>query len=44
MQAETKDFWIAKLDYFSLKIKKPLNFGVKDAVWFFSRTRQDFLC
>jgi Uma2 family endonuclease len=42
IQAETKDFGITELDYYSLKTRKLLDFGVQEAIWFFSKTKQVF--
>jgi Uma2 family endonuclease len=41
IQAATRDFGITQVDYYSMKTKRLLEFGVKEVFWFFSgETRQ----
>jgi Uma2 family endonuclease len=43
IQADTADFGVTELDYYGLKTKKLLDFGVGEIIWFFSGIRQQFI-
>jgi hypothetical protein len=38
--AETVDFGLSEFDYYSMKTKSLLDFGVKEVIWFFSTSKQ----
>lgn len=38
--AETVDFGLSEFDYYSMKTKSLLDFGVKEVFWFFSASKQ----
>ena len=43
IQADTADFGVTELDYYGLKTKKLLDFGVGEVIWFFSGIKQQFI-
>lgn len=43
IQADTTDFGISEMDYYGIKTKKLLDFGVQEVIWFFSGTKQQFV-
>lgn len=43
IQADTADFGISEMDYYGIKTKKLLDFGVREVIWFFSGTQQQFV-
>ncbi|MFN8345829.1 MAG: Uma2 family endonuclease [Spirosomataceae bacterium] len=43
IQADTVDFGVTEVDYYGLKTKKLLEFGVEEVIWFFSGIRQQFI-
>ena len=43
IQADTTDFGISEMDYYGIKTKKLLDFGVREVIWFFSGTKQQFV-
>lgn len=43
IQADTADFGISEVDYYGIKTKKLLDFGVKEVIWFFSGIKQQFV-
>ncbi|SFE99732.1 Uma2 family endonuclease [Thermoflexibacter ruber] len=43
IQGDTSDFGISELDYYCMKTKALLDFGVKKVLWFFSKTKQVFV-
>ena len=40
IEADTGDFGISQVDYYSMKTSRLLDFGVQEVFWFFSGTRQ----
>lgn len=36
-------FSISEMDYYGIKTKKLLDFGVREVIWFFSGTKQQFV-
>lgn len=36
-------FGISEMDYYGIKTKKLLDFGVREVIWFFSGTQQQFV-
>ena len=43
IQGDLKDFDITGMDYYSMKTKKLLDFGVKEIIWIFSKSKQIFV-
>ncbi len=43
IQGDTSEFGISELDYYSMKTKALLDFGAKEVLWFFSKTKQIFV-
>lgn len=43
IQADTADFGISEMDYYGIKTKKLLDFGVREVIWLFSGTQQQFV-
>jgi Uma2 family endonuclease len=43
IQADTADFGVTEMDYYGIKTKKLLDFGVGEAIWFFSGIKQQFV-
>jgi Uma2 family endonuclease len=40
IEADAKDFGLSEFDYYSMKTKSLLDFGVKEVFWFFSASKQ----
>ena len=40
IEADAKDFGLSEFDYYSMKTKNLLDFGVKEVFWFFSASKQ----
>ncbi|WP_428659095.1 Uma2 family endonuclease [Runella sp.] len=43
IQADTADFGISEVDYYGIKTKKLLDFGVREVIWFFSGIQQQIV-
>lgn len=43
IQGDTKEFGVTELDYYSMKTKNLLDFGVQEVIWFFSHIRKVFV-
>ena len=43
IQGDLKDFNISGMDYYSMKTKKLVDFGVKEIFWIFSKSKQIFI-
>lgn len=43
IQADTADFGVTEMDYYGIKTKKLLDFGVEEVIWFFSGIKQQFI-